>query len=119
MCATVNAAQLVTVHPGEEIIDTATRQLKERGITNGAIVSVVGAIDSCALSNMPRQDAASDIVTELTQPLELSGTGEVKDGTPHIHCVISGEGNQALAGHLHWGRVENWFVHLYIIPLPA
>ena len=108
--------QTLSVKPGEEVIESITGQLKELGVTQGAIVSLVGAVDSCALSNMPRHDAKEDIVTEYEQPLEMSGTGEVKDGTPHVHCVISGEGNTALAGHLHWARVENWFVNVYVVP---
>jgi predicted DNA-binding protein with PD1-like motif len=108
---------VIEVKPGEEVTASVTRQLKERGIARGAIVSVVGAVDSCAVSNMPRNDALSDIVTEFSQPMEMSGTGEVKDGVPHIHCVVSGEGNAAIAGHFHWGRVENWFVNVYVTPV--
>jgi predicted DNA-binding protein with PD1-like motif len=109
----------IRVEPGEEVVDTVTRRLAEYGVTSGAIVSVVGAVDSCTISNMPTGDASSDILTELSQPFELSGTGEVKDGMPHIHCVISGEGNAALAGHFHRGHVRTWFVDVYVIPNEA
>jgi predicted DNA-binding protein with PD1-like motif len=50
---------------------------------------------------MPKHDATDDILTEYQQPCELSGTGEIEDGKPHIHCVLGTEGDNALAGHLH------------------
>jgi uncharacterized protein len=107
---------VISVQPGEEVIESMTRQLQDRGVQDGAVVSLVGGIDACGISNMPRGDAKSDIITELKQPFELSGTGEIKDGKPHLHCVISGEGNAALAGHLHWAKVESWFVNAYVMP---
>ena len=68
---------------------------------------------------MPANDSKADIITEFSEPFEMSGTGEVKDGKPHIHCVVSGENNQALGGHFHWGRVETWFVNVYVQPMDA
>jgi predicted DNA-binding protein with PD1-like motif len=104
----------VSVQPGQEVIETVTHELKKLGIQNGAIVSLIGAIDSCCISNMPKDDAKSDILTEYKQPFEMAGTGEIKDGKPHIHCVLGSEGNTALAGHLHWARVDNWFGNVYV-----
>src|SRR5438309_2305075 len=102
----------IEVKPGQEVIATVTKQLKEKEIQEGAIVSVVGAVDSCCISTMPKEDAKRDILTEYHQPLEMSGTGEVHEGKPHIHAVFGQEGNTAIFGHLHWGKVENWFVHV-------
>lgn len=102
------------VGSGEEVIATLTDALKQAGIRRGAIASVVGAVSACTLSNMPRNDAKGDILTPFDQPMEMSGTGEVKDGVPHIHCVVSGEGNAAIAGHLHSARVDSWFVNVYV-----
>ena len=106
---------LLTVRPGEEVMESLCRQLGERGVKSGAIVSLIGAVDACCISNMPRTDAKSDILHEYQQPFELTGTGEIKDGKPHIHCVLGAEGDSALAGHLHWARVETWFVNAYIM----
>lgn len=108
---------LISIQPGQEVIETVAQALKERGIQDGAIVSLVGAIDSCCISNMPKDDAKSDILTEYFQPFEISGTGEIKDGKPHIHCILGREGDTALAGHLHWARVESWFVRVYVVEL--
>lgn len=109
--------KLLAVKPGEEVIETLTRRAAEEGITNGAIVSLIGAIDACAISNMAANDATSDIITEYGQPFEMSGTGEITDGNVHIHVVLGREGDTALAGHLHWARVETFFVHAYTVSL--
>jgi uncharacterized protein len=105
---------VIEVKPGQEVIERVTSDLAIRGVRNGAIVSLVGAIDSCCISNMPKDDAKSDILTEYYQPFEMAGTGEVRDGKPHIHCILGYEGNASLAGHLHWARVANWFVNVYV-----
>jgi len=108
---------LITVKSGEEVIETIARALADRGIRNAAIASLIGAVDYCAVSNMPADNPNDDIITEYKQPLEMSGTGEVADGKPHIHCVVSGEGNGAIAGHLHRAIVGQFFIHAYVVPL--
>ncbi|SCG38204.1 PPC domain-containing DNA-binding protein [Micromonospora coxensis] len=109
--------KLFSVKTGEELIETLTRRAAEEGIVNGAIVSLIGAVDSCAISNMPAGDASTDVISEYWQPFELSGTGEIRDGKVHVHVVLGREGDVALAGHLHWARVESFFVHAYTIGL--
>jgi predicted DNA-binding protein with PD1-like motif len=108
---------VISVKPGEEVIEAVTAELCHRGVKNGAIVSLIGAIDRCCISNMPKGDSKSDILTEYAQPFEMAGTGEIKDGTPHIHCVLGGEGDTGLAGHLHWAWVDTWFVNVYVAEL--
>ena len=66
---------------------------------------------------MPRADARRDTLREYREPFELTGTGEIKDGKPHIHCVLGTSDGGALAGHLHWAGVETWFVNAYVEPL--
>jgi uncharacterized protein len=108
---------MISVQSGDEVMESVSRQLKERGVTNGAIVSLIGAVDACGISNMHKSDANRDILTEYTQPLELTGTGEVKDGVPHLHVVLGREGDVPIAGHLHWAHVRTFFVNAYVIPL--
>jgi predicted DNA-binding protein with PD1-like motif len=108
---------LVSVPAGQEVIETLSKELRARGITSGAIVSLIGAVDSACISNMPRGDALSDILTEYQQPMEMSGAGEIVHGRPHIHAVLGIQGDAALTGHLHWARVQNHFVNAYIQPL--
>jgi uncharacterized protein len=108
---------LLAVKSGEEVMETLTRRAAEAGVRDGAIISLIGAVDSCAISNMPAHDARSDIVTGYTQPFELSGTGEIINGAVHIHVVLGREGDGALVGHLHRATVETFFVHAYVLPL--
>jgi predicted DNA-binding protein with PD1-like motif len=108
---------LVSVASGEEVMETVGRKLADLGVTNGAIVSLIGAVEACGVSTMPKDDPASDILTEYAQPLELSGTGEIKDGKVHIHVVLGAEGNQTISGHLHWATVKSFFVNAYVMPL--
>lgn len=105
------------IEPGQEVIETLTNFLTEKQISEAAIVSIIGGVDACTISTMPKDDAKRDILTEYKEPLEMSGTGEVHEGKPHIHCVMGREGNQAVFGHLHRASVENWFVNIYIVPL--
>jgi uncharacterized protein len=107
----------IRIEPGQEVMSTLENRLKDIGITSGAIVSVIGAIDACCISNMPKTDAKQDILTEYAEPFELSGTGEILDGKAHIHCVLGREGNIALPGHLHWAKVNNWYVNIYVMSL--
>src|SRR5437764_4480523 len=102
---------LVSAKPGDEVMISLAQQLAELNITNGAIVSLIGAVDAAAISNMPANDASSDVITEYLQPCELSGTGEIKDGALHIHVVLGREGDIAVAGHLHWAEVKTFFVN--------
>lgn len=108
---------VLVVRPGDEVMARLADLAAEHGIINAAIVSLIGAVDACAISNMPAHDPRSDLVTEYQQPCELSGTGEIRDGVVHIHAVLGREGNVALTGHLHWARVDTFFVHAYVLPL--
>jgi uncharacterized protein len=110
---------VISVKPGQELIETVTAELARRGVTSGAIVSLIGAVDRCCISNMPENDAKSDIRTEYSQPFEMAGTGEITDGTPHIHCVLGREGDSSLAGHLHWAHADTWFVNVYVAELDS
>ena len=107
----------IQVKPGEEVIEKVTKILKENNIQEGSIVSVIGAVDECQISTMPKNDAKQDILTNYNEPLEMSGTGEVHEGKPHIHAVLGRKGNIAIFGHLHFAKVKEWFVNVYIIPL--
>jgi predicted DNA-binding protein with PD1-like motif len=106
----------IHVEPGQELMGVLTEELTRAGLRSGAIVSVVGAVDQCRISTMPRFDAKQDIITEYNEPLEMFGSGSVADGKPHIHAVFGREGNQAIAGHLHWATVCSWFVDVFIVP---
>ncbi len=103
----------IEIKKGEEIIEKVTRTLKEKQIKTG-ILSLIGAVDSCCISTMQKDDALKDILTQYHEPLELSSIGELVNGKPHIHVTLGREDNSALFGHLHWGKVKSWFVNVYI-----
>ncbi|MGH3782293.1 MAG: hypothetical protein ACRDRO_17170 [Pseudonocardiaceae bacterium] len=45
----------------------------------------------------------------------MTGSGEIIDGTVHIHAVMAIEGDQAVAGHLHRAEIGTVFGRAYII----
>ncbi len=100
--------------PGQEVMTVLKEEFQKRGLREGAIASVIGAVDECCISNMPKADAKQDILAEYREPMELSGTGEIRDGEPHIHCVLSKEGDSTVHGHLHWAKVTSWYVAVYL-----
>jgi uncharacterized protein len=108
---------LLKVGHGEEVLETLARQAKELGIENAAVVSLIGAVASAAISNMAADDDQRDIVTDHDQPMELSGTGEIVDGVVHVHVVLGLEGDRTVAGHLHRAVVTSFFVHAYVAAL--
>jgi hypothetical protein len=105
---------LVSVPPGQEVIDTLTASLREQGVTNGAIVSLIGAVEGCAISTMATDDHAKDIITEYAAPAELTGTGEIKDGVVHVHVTLGLQGDESKTGHLHRADVVHFFVNAYV-----
>jgi hypothetical protein len=105
----------IKVEKNQEVINILEEEFKKRNLQSGAIVSIIGAIDECCISNMPKQDAMKDILTEYKEPMELSGTGEIRDGKPHIHCVLGRAGNETVSGHLHWAKIKSWYVAIYLI----
>lgn len=97
-----------------ELIESITRQAKDAGITNAAIVSLIGAVDSFTVSTMPKNDPGKDILTDYAMPAEMSGTGEIVDGTVHIHAVMAIDGDRAISGHLHRAQIGHWFARVYL-----
>lgn len=100
-----------------ELMQSLTDQLAELGVQRGAIVSLIGGVDSFTISTMPADDATKDIVTEYQQPAEMSGTGEIVDGKPHVHAVMAVEGDRGVSGHLHAAQVGTWFARIYVMPV--
>lgn len=98
-----------------ELIETLNGEVKNLGISRGAIVSLIGGVDRFTVSTMPAGDPTTDIVTSYDLPAELSGTGEITDGVVHVHAVLAVEGDRAIAGHLHQADVGTWFARAYVI----
>jgi uncharacterized protein len=106
---------VIEIANGEEVISRLTEELKLKGVVQAAIVSIIGAVDECTVSTMPKDDASRDLIRDYAEPLEMFGTGEVRDGVPHIHAVLGVENGSAIAGHLHAATVRHWFVRAYVI----
>lgn len=104
----------IRIEKGQEVMEVLNARLAEAGVQRGAIISVIGAVDRCVISNMPEGDAMQDIITEYNKPFEMLGCGEVIDGKAHIDCTLGQEGDRALAGHLHRAQVESWYVSVYV-----
>lgn len=75
-----------------ELMETVTKEAKRLDITNGAIVSLIGAVDSFTISTMPKHNATQDIITDYPLPAEMTGTGKITNGKVHIHAVMAIEG---------------------------
>lgn len=103
----------VHINPGEEVMEIVSKIITEKGWKDG-MITLIGAVDDCCISTMPKHDAKKDILVEYHEPLELSGNGEIRDGKPHIHAVIGREGNITISGHLHWAKVKEWYVNVFI-----
>ena len=63
-----------------ELLGSIEQSAREHGITDAAIVTLIGAVDSFRISTMPADDATKDIITDYDLPAEMSGTGDVVDG---------------------------------------
>ncbi|MFD4790781.1 PCC domain-containing protein [Streptomyces sp. NPDC058459] len=103
--------------PAGELVDELNRQAAAAGITDAAIVSLIGAADSFTVSTMPESDALKDNITKYDLPGEMTGTGEIRNGFAHIHVVMGVEGDRAIAGHLHEAHIGTHFARAYVIPV--
>jgi hypothetical protein len=99
-----------------ELIESITKQAVELGITDAAIVALIGAVDSFTVSTNPVGDATEHIITSYPLPAEMTATGEIIDGKPHIHAVMAVQGDRAVAGHLHKAHIDTFFARAYVIP---
>jgi uncharacterized protein len=106
----------VEISPGHEVLTEITHAVEAAGIREASI-TLIGAVDLATISTMPRHDARSDTLTTYAMPAELTGTGEVIDGKPHVHVILCCEGDQTVGGHLHTATVDTHFVHAYVSPL--
>lgn len=105
---------VIEINDGE-LMRALTDQLAVLGVARGAIVSLIGGADSFTISTMPAGDATKDVVTDYALPAEMSATGEIVDGKPHVHAVMAVEGDRAISGHLHAARIGTWFARVYVI----
>ena len=99
-----------------ELMESITKQAAEQGITYAAIVALIGAIDSFTVSTNPADDPTAHTYSAYCLPAEMTATGEIVDGRPHIHAVMAVQGDRAIAGHLHKAQIDTSFARAYVIP---
>lgn len=99
-----------------ELMESLTAEVRRLGIVDGAIASLIGAVDGFTISTMREHDALDDVVTKYCLPAEMTGTGEIVDGTVHVHAVMAVEGDRCIGGHLHAADVSTFFARAYVIP---
>jgi hypothetical protein len=66
--------------------------------------------------------ATKDIITDYDLPAEMTATGEIVNGRPHVHAVTAIEGDRAISGHLPKGphRHRGWKSTVQVLlPVPA
>jgi uncharacterized protein len=107
----------IEVKDGREVIKTVSDYCAKHNIQNAAIVSVIGAIDTCEILTASKVNPKENIYEKYEGPFELTGTGEVSDGLIHIHCTLGRIGTDTLMGHLVEAYSRTRFVHVYIQPL--
>jgi uncharacterized protein len=98
-----------------ELIASITDQAAEQGITYAAIVALIGAVDSFTVSTNPAGDPTAHTYSHYPLPAEMTATGEIVDGKPHIHAVMA-EGDRTIGGHLHTAHLGTSFARAYVIP---
>jgi predicted DNA-binding protein with PD1-like motif len=99
-----------------ELIESLTKQTAEQGLTYAAIVALIGAIDSFTVSTNPAGDATAHTYSSYALPAEMTATGEIVDGKPHIHAVMAVQGDRTIGGHLHKAQINTSFARAYVIP---
>ena len=100
----------------DELMDSITRQAAEQGITYAAIVALIGAVDSFTVSTPPAGDPTAHTYSSYPLPAEMTATGEIVDGRPHIHAVMAVQGDKTIGGHLHRAQLGTSFARAYVIP---
>lgn len=101
----------------EELITALNRKMREVGITQGAIVSLIGAVEEFGLSVVTAGDPRKSEITTYGTPAEMTGTGEVVDGEAHIHVAMGMEGGRTLVGHLTHATISTHFARVYVQPV--
>lgn len=102
-----------------EMIESIEAQAKSAGLTQAAIVSLIGGVDSFTVSTMPVSDPTKDTVSDYNMPGEMHGSGEIVDGKAHIHATFAVQGDRAVSGHVHGAVIGTWFARAYVMPVES
>jgi hypothetical protein len=64
----------------------------------------------------PAGDAAAHTYSHYPFSAEMTATGEMVDGKPHIRAVVAVQGDRTIGGHLHLAQLKTSFARAYVIP---
>lgn len=101
-----------------EVIDALTHEVARLGISDGVIVSLVGAVDGFAIATrtaMRGTCASFEVVTTYDRPAGMSGTGEIVDGSVRVHAVVVIDGGHCVEGDLRTATAT-LFARAHVVP---
>lgn len=108
---------VVQVNKDQEALQVLQEEVDQLNL-NSAVITLIGAVSEAEVSVMAKDNESIDYLRRYSQPMELSGTGEVTEGKVHLHVTLAGEDITA-AGHLHRAVVGGFFVRAYLTPVGA
>lgn len=109
--------RVVQVDKDQEVLQTLQDAVDRLNLIS-ATLTLIGAVNEAEVSVMAKDNESIDYLRRYSQPMELSGTGEVTEGKVHLHVTLAGEDITA-AGHLHRAIVGGFFVRAYLTPVDA
>jgi predicted DNA-binding protein with PD1-like motif len=114
----VGATEVVAIGlgPGELLLESVEKAIKEHDIRNGVVVSGIGTLKTCHMHYITHTNIPSDnAFFTLEEPLELlSVSGIIADGEPHLHAVVSHADKEARGGHVEPGCEVAYLAELVI-----
>jgi predicted DNA-binding protein with PD1-like motif len=108
---------VVQADKDQEVLQVVQREV-DRLKLGSAVITLIGAVSEAEVSVMAKDNESVDYLRRYSQPMELSGTGEVIEGKVHLHVTLAGEDITA-AGHLHRAVVGGFFVRAYLTTVTA
>jgi predicted DNA-binding protein with PD1-like motif len=103
---------VVQVGKDQDVLQVLQADVDQLNV-GSAVITAIGAVNEAEISVMAKDDERVDHLRRYSQPMELSGTGEVVEGKVHLHVTLAGEDITA-AGHLHRAVVGGFFVRAYV-----
>jgi hypothetical protein len=108
---------ILGLRPGEMLLESIRRAVRDRDILNGVVVSGVGTLKTCRMHYIEHTDfPPKDRFFTLQKPLELvSVSGIIAAGEPHLHVVVSSGEHEGYAGPLEDGREVAYLAEITIL----
>jgi predicted DNA-binding protein with PD1-like motif len=102
---TAGKVLVLSLEPGELLLESIVVACKKNRIRNGAVVSGIGTLKNCHLHAIVGTGfPPKNFFFEIKKPLELLAlSGLIADYEPHLHTVVSWLDKRTWCGHLHEG----------------